>query len=391
MMEYNRETIVKRSFFVVLSALLLVGLTSCPNSSGGELLYSIDPPEKIPPNSASLVRNALFIDTGQPGAVEILTGAGNYVLAESGFQYFDYVIISGAKIKRGKVNAHLDYSESLMSIVQNWKTLIKPLRDKGMKVLFAISGGSDGVSFGSLTRAEQALFARECADFCKYYGLDGVEFNDVGGESTTQNPYPEYGGSFWNGEIIVDIPEDDMTRYEKSWEEGAGNFADMLSYLIETLGASNSFQGDISTDAKEKTPILVREVNFGKNLPIAVPRYAFAATSSCLSFIINDTEKFGFDDSGNSAMDWVGGRIYAPVVIDLGNVTPDLLQEYSKRLGRKSYGTEDEELYSSEYGLVYYTNMQLPLAGNVDDLTITAEEVFGEAVSYIDTATTRSP
>jgi hypothetical protein len=86
---------VKRPFFVVILILLLVGLASCPNSSGGELLYSIDlysidPPEKIPPNSGSLVRNALFIDTGQLDAAEILAGAGNYVLAESGSQYFDW-------------------------------------------------------------------------------------------------------------------------------------------------------------------------------------------------------------------------------------------------------------------------------------------------------------
>ena len=373
------------AFLSSVMALIAGLLGACAVSDSGELAYMPAPPDKTPPNSTALVRTALYVDSGDPEAVQTLAAVPHYTLADTGTLYFDYVIISGAEIKQGRYSARLEYTAALMEIAKNWKTAIKPLRGAGIKVLLGIKGGRDGVSFGSLTKAQQQLFARECVGFCSYYGFDGVEFDDRGGESPGQTPYPETGRRYWNGEMLIDIPGgEDPAPLEDAWNTGAGNFADMMSYLIVSLGASSSFQGDIPPDAVERTPILVREVNFSRYLPQAVPRYAFASTLACLSYMVNsDTAQFGADNTGESALEFAGKRNYAPAAIDLAVIDPARLEEYSKRLGRRNYGQEeDEEPLNSEYGLVYYLNMRPPFAAYVAALSVTSQEVFGEDVTY---------
>jgi hypothetical protein len=353
-------------------------IAACSNPEGTELLFTQEPPDKHPPRSNAIVRVGVYIDTDNSETSEILADTGNYVLKGSNTLYFDYVIIGGASIKQGSVNAYISYSEPLLKFLRNWKIHIKPLRDKGIKVLLGIKGGKEGVCVGSLTKAEQPIFARECVDVCKYYGLDGIEFYDVEGESNSQSPYPEIGTPYWDGEKFVQIPNiDGELKKNDAWKKGGGNMTDMMSYLIESFGAVGSFQGDIPPDIKEKTPILVREVGFGKHLPPAVPRYAFATTLSCLTYSINnDPDLFGADDEGKSYMDFIGTRTYAPAMINLTEIDMDILDYISEELGNNG---------NCQYGLIYYTNLQ-PYSSDSpmpEYLSSTSKEVFGKEVSYI--------
>ena len=373
---------------------LVAFLAACSGSVGEELLYIPQPPDKSPKNSGATIRTAVFIDTGQPNAASLLESVGNYALENSGTAYFDYVVISGAEIKSGKYNPRLEYSSPLLAIVKDWKTHIKPLRDKGIKVLVGITGGRDGVSVGSLTKGQPQLFARECRDFCFYYGLDGVEFYDADSANAEQTPYPELGKTFWNGEAFVEIAANDEYLYKKSWEDGGGNFADMLYYLVTLFGAySTEDHGDLDPDAVWNSPILVREVNFGARLPEWAPALPFASTGSSFAYIVNNrtdvwgalkpdpTDPNAVIESGDGAGPF-GKRKYAPVMFDLSSTDTARLEEYSKRFGRYDYGGNDEELCNTEYGLAYYINLGLPSSGQTNNLSITSREIYGERVVY---------
>jgi hypothetical protein len=341
-----------------------------------ELVFTPKTPDKMPwgEDTVLVVRVALYVDSADYDvAIARLADADTYILADSGTRYFDYVIISGLEVKRGAINTHLGYSENLLEILRNRKTTIKPLRDKGIKVLLGISGGSDGVSVGSLTAAEQPIFAQECADVRTYWELDGFEFFDTDGVSTQlpQTPYPALSAPYWNGEGIVTIPavaDGGELELTKAWEKGGGYLTNMLSYLIEAMGASSSFQGDIDPDAKEHTPILLREIGFGQYIPPAVPRYAFATSLDCISYFINTAPSFGVNDEGESHLAFVNPWSYAPVMFDLAALDRDSLIRFSERLGNGG---------DCEYGLIYYTNLPEDASGL---LSITSIEVFGEEV-----------
>ncbi|MDR0563143.1 MAG: hypothetical protein LBG73_10725 [Spirochaetaceae bacterium] len=388
-------------------------LASCPYPNGSDLVYAPAQPEKNPPNNPDAsVRTALYIDTSDTSdSAEILKTAGKYLVSVNNTEtpYFDYVIISGAEIKRGKSIPMLELSETILEVLRNRRTLIKPLRDKGVKILLGITGGKDGVTFGVLTGVteendpskdtEQALFARQIADICLYYELDGVEFYDKDGESEEQSPYPQIGASYWNGESLIEISDTNMalaeTQCREAWTKGGKNMVNTMSYLIEMFGASASAQGDLPIDAKMNTPILVRETGYGKYLSPNIPRYAFATTMSCLTYSINSDSSINvYDIWESSIMDtdgntFIGLRDYAPCIIDLGAINSYSLELFAKKLGRNgfmpAYGSDPEIsgiLGDTDYGLVYYTNLQPHSEDQLEKLSVVSREVFGADVLY---------
>ena len=397
---------------IILSLIALFVFLACP-SDEGELVYTVERPDKNPPKSRFPVRMSLHVDTENiTDARRILREAGNYYVEvntpdqrELELPYFDYLILSGGTIKQGSATTYLDLSANLKTILNERSSLLKPLRGKGIKILVGITGGGDGISFGSLANeTEQVVFAQQCADTCKYYELDGVEFYDIGGESLIRNPYPEVGEYYFDGIEMVRIPdaaEGGEGICEEAWKKGAAYMTDMMSYLIEMLGAGSSFQGDVAVDHVENAPILVREVGYGRRLPPAVPRYDFSTTLSCVGYSINnDPGRFGISlvdgetdelrhNTGESYLGFVGTRRFAPMMVDLSKDlnNPDYkLDEFSNRFGTRNYPTDETDLpedpHNSVYGMVYYENMQVRSDKQTEFLSVTSRRIFNKAVIY---------
>lgn len=407
-----RRTI--NAWFTVILAVCAAALIAACALGGEDLFFTSAPPDKSPPKNKRLVRAAHYVDSAQPNAQEVLASTARYTLEGTETYYFDYVIISGAEIRQGKNFAYITLSDDLMKILNNRKRTIKPLRDKGIKVLLGISGGGDGLSVGTLNisvkdqkGSEQEMFALQCADTVNFYGLSGVEFNDAGGESAVRSPYPQMGAGYWDGQRTVEIPpsSENEILLTDAWKAGGNKFTDMMSYLIALMGASTSPQGDIDPDAVLNTPVLVRESGFGRYLPPAVPRYAFATTLGVLTYTINaDPSAFGsnaeipdtqdIDGDGDrdemipswsSFNSFIQDKDYAPAILDLAGIDDATLEEYSKRLGRRNYRTPDyneaADYQNAPYGLIYYTNLGLPSSGMAEKLSVTSREVFGKNVA----------
>jgi len=400
------------AYALLFFPLFFLCLTTCYNNAGPELFFVPDPPEKTPPNSKAIVKAALYLDTERGDVLEALAQAGNYALKDSGTVYFDFIILSGAVIKDGIYSPRFEFSDKLMNIAKNWTRYIKPLQNKGIKVLVGIKGGNDGVGVGSMVRflrdpgqkAEisemQVMAARQIVNFCKFNGIDGVEFWDINCEIPGgRTPYPELGKSYWNGEMYVDIPEDGDALYDKSWNYGGGNFADFLCYLVLGFGAESSFQGDLDPEATRYHPILVREVNFGRRLPDMIPKFDFGATKACISYIVNNEPNWGamkpdkedeavMSESGESILSFINKREYAPIIFDLENISPSDLTEYSKKFRKNADYDPDapdkgeEYLPATPYGLVYYTNLLPNPPAMTAKLSETSHWVFGEELVF---------
>ena len=373
-------------FCLPFALVALIGVMSCSIQDGLDIPFVVLPPNKtLPKNDNTSVRVALYVDTSDAAAVNLLKEIGNYYVEISGkkIPYFDYVIISGGELKQGEYTPYLDISSGLWRILDARTTLLRPLQDKGIKVLVGVTGGGGGVSFGTLADVtSQISFANHISSMRLFYGLDGVEFYDKNAASENRKPYPEIGQIHWNGQDSVLI--DNENELTEAWKKGGEYMVDMMSYVIVFMGASTSFQGDLSLEWVERTPILVREEGFGKWLDQEIPRFAFATTLACLRYGINgDPSTFGKDNEGNPQQRFYENRFYGPLNINLSDIDEPRLKLFSEKFGTRDWGTENAVSGDSRYGLVFYSDMRPHSAEQNRLLSITSEEIFWSEVQYL--------
>ncbi|GAA3171289.1 endo-beta-N-acetylglucosaminidase H [Nonomuraea roseoviolacea] len=118
---------------------------------------------------------------------ESMTNAAKYTLARGGAQVFDIAVIFAANINYDGTNAYLYFNENVQRVLDNVATEIRPLQEKGIKVLLSVLGNHQGAGFANFpTRQAADAFAQQLADAVTTYGLDGIDFDDE---------YAEYGNN----------------------------------------------------------------------------------------------------------------------------------------------------------------------------------------------------
>ncbi|WP_214415984.1 endo-beta-N-acetylglucosaminidase H [Sphaerisporangium fuscum] len=118
---------------------------------------------------------------------ESMTNAARYTLARGGAQVFDIAVIFAANINYDGTNAYLYFNENVQRVLDNVATEVRPLQQKGIKVLLSILGNHQGAGFANFPSRQAAdAFAQELADAVTTYGLDGIDFDDE---------YAEYGNN----------------------------------------------------------------------------------------------------------------------------------------------------------------------------------------------------
>lgn len=110
-----------------------------------------------------------------------ILNAGAYKLQTSGNYLFNVVNIFAANINydaaRGR--AYLSNNNNVTKVLTNASTYIKPLQDKGMKVVLTILGNHQGAGFCNFPTREAARdFAQQLAHTVNTYSLDGIDFDD---------------------------------------------------------------------------------------------------------------------------------------------------------------------------------------------------------------------
>ena len=118
---------------------------------------------------------------------EPMTNVAKYTLASGGAQVFDVAVIFAANINYDGSKAYLSFNENVQNVLDNVATQVRPLQQKGIKVLLSILGNHQGAGFANFpTQAAADAFAQELADTVNQYGLDGIDFDDE---------YAEYGNN----------------------------------------------------------------------------------------------------------------------------------------------------------------------------------------------------
>ncbi|WP_329004297.1 glycosyl hydrolase family 18 protein [Kribbella sp. NBC_00709] len=116
-----------------------------------------------------------------------MLSAGKYTLANGGAQVIDVAVIFAANINYDGSAAYLSFNQQVQSVLDNVATQVRPLQQKGIKVLLSILGNHQGAGFANFpNQAAADAFAQQLADAVNQYGLDGIDFDDE---------YAEYGNN----------------------------------------------------------------------------------------------------------------------------------------------------------------------------------------------------
>ena len=103
-----------------------------------------------------------------------------FTLKGSGKPLVDAVILFSSNINydaaTGRV--HLFHNENCTAILNNYNKYIKPLKDRGIKVILSILGNHDISGVANLSDETARDFAREVKACCDAYNLDGVMLDD---------------------------------------------------------------------------------------------------------------------------------------------------------------------------------------------------------------------
>ncbi|MFD4547516.1 endo-beta-N-acetylglucosaminidase H [Streptomyces sp. NPDC058466] len=118
-----------------------------------------------------------------------MLNVGKYTLANGGGNVFDVAVIFAANINydTGTKAAILYFNENVQRVLDNAANQIRPLQQKGIKVVLSVLGNHQGAGFANFPSQQAAsTFAKQLSDTVAKYGLDGIDFDDE---------YAEYGNN----------------------------------------------------------------------------------------------------------------------------------------------------------------------------------------------------
>jgi hypothetical protein len=352
--------------------------------------------------------------------------AKDYVFAASAenpeTQFFDYVVLGYSYLtKDARGYTHLEMTSTLRYILENTVTYIKPLHQKGIKVLIEVRSGiyndtnDEGVSagFGTMDMASINEFTKELKLLVDQYGIDGFDFNDTGGGKNSYPPFTRNLKQFRNDLPLYpdNLFLDDNTPLSPAeinkvlWLEGGSNFSNLIQRTNEALKETytsvwkNGSQETSETQSVDRI-ILVRNRNHGSHL-LSQLRMAYMPdaysgadpkVTGNLRFIVNDTpyntetphaplwdETRGQDVGAEEAE-----NVYIPFTVDLS--APKERTE-AESLAKAFLGKDldpnnlDSTNYSS-YGALLFTGLQpvSEAAGTLSYINYFSREIFRRSV-----------
>ncbi|MGG5209090.1 endo-beta-N-acetylglucosaminidase H [Chryseobacterium sp. MIQD13] len=110
-----------------------------------------------------------------------MLNAGSYTLQNTNRQLFDVAIIFAANINYdvSKNRAYIANNNNVSKVLNDVNTYVRPLQQKGIKVLLDILGNHQGAGISNFPNREAAKdFALQLAHTVYTYGLDGIDLDD---------------------------------------------------------------------------------------------------------------------------------------------------------------------------------------------------------------------
>lgn len=113
-----------------------------------------------------------------------------FTLQGSGKPLFDAVILFSSNINydANTQKVYVYNNENVQAVLDNTDKYLKPLKERGIKVILSILGNHDRAGVANLSDANAKIFAQEVKAMCDQYGLDGVMLDDEYSDYSTVWP-----------------------------------------------------------------------------------------------------------------------------------------------------------------------------------------------------------
>jgi hypothetical protein len=351
--------------------------------------------DKIIVGTGAKVKTAVYVEVNDRNPLN----AGSYIL-EDGTYLFDYVIIFAANIRNrncttdldysvhrcGKSGPHLHLNDNVRYVLENRTKYIKPLQDKGIKVLLGLLGDHDGIGFGTMNDADRATFVADLAKVVKDYGLDGVDFDDEWAskeawnmDSQAANPTAEsiwtYPVSSWGWPFNMTIyrnPEmgivpgngtitaPSQSDQDRMWAESGDLFYKTVlatrnalpSPYIICLYEYNTGRYITAGGANNPTPgSTATMTGLGGAVDFTLqPWYNQYIADSANGLPRSMYSPFGVDLSGNAYASF-GGTAYPPISIGNSETAVNTVRDYSTRFLNSAAG-------GNAYNVLYFYGLE---------------------------------
>jgi hypothetical protein len=382
--------------------------------------------DKIIAGTTQKVKTAVYIEVNDHNPLN----AGSYIL-EDGTYLFDYVTLFAANVRVrncaqdvGAVHGctesgpHIHLNENVRYILENRTKYIKPLQDKGIKVLLGLLGDHDGATFGTLDDTQRATFVTNLKAKIDLYELDGFDFDDEWGSkedwdgwtnnygtispnsiwtypvSSWRNPTtvtvyrnPEMGVVAGNG-ILTAPPEEVQNTMWK--ESGEGYYKTILAARtampdkIISLYEYNTGRWITPDGVTNET---ATKVGLEGALDFALqPWYSDYLENSANGLSRTIYSPFGIDVGGNAY--YQGGSPMPPIVVNGNEQAATTISTYATR-----YKNAATESTPDPYGMLYFyalrpasdllkydTNAAKATVTKQEYISIMSEIVFGQQV-----------
>ena len=104
----------------------------------------------------------------------------SFTLEQSGRPIFDMVILFSSNINYSDSlgRPYIHHNTEMTNILANTDKYLKPLKDKGIKVMLSLLGNWDRAGVGNMADTTAQKYAQEIKNTLDKYNLDGVMFDD---------------------------------------------------------------------------------------------------------------------------------------------------------------------------------------------------------------------
>ena len=309
--------------------------------------------------------------------------------------FFEHVILGYAYLDRdARGYAALRLTPSLQYVLDNSRTYIWPLTLSGIKVLIEVRSGrfadseeGRGIGLGTLDMPAVNQFIHQFSVLVDRFGIDGFEFNDIGGGYRSLPPHTRHLTRFGSDqpmyppEMFQDDDGNELSSEEIKeilWMEGGQNLTDMMIYVNEHLRFRQRVVADFGSAGNDNNYIetvrtlLVRNTNHGGRMPTMVrPAFTPDAYTGATPYVlqnlvavVNDArnEMIGTAPNFPFLMMWDSVRLqmmsqplgdFAPLVIDL-SVRDRMSATEAGALARLFAGTFQ---IPNRFGTLYLSNL----------------------------------
>ncbi len=171
-----------------LLALTLNSVSSGVKVAQGDraLYYIVTVGDPVPDNSKPF-KTLCYCEVNDGNILNV----GSYTLRDSGKQLFDIAVIFAANTNynAAEQRACLTLNNNVQHVLSNRDKYIKPLQDKGIKVLLGVLGNHDFTGVANMGGIYATAFAAQCKAAVEAYGLDGIDLDDEWSKYTSTNKY----------------------------------------------------------------------------------------------------------------------------------------------------------------------------------------------------------